>query len=41
MTTNAAPVRAHTSARAGSRRPLTSLTMTAPAAIAASATAGL
>ncbi len=33
--------RAHTSASAGSRRPLTSLTILAPAAIAARATAGL
>jgi hypothetical protein len=40
MRTSPAPVRAHTSASAGSRRPLTSLTIDAPAAIAASATAG-
>jgi hypothetical protein len=41
MSPSAAPVRAHTSAIAGSRRPETSLTIRAPAAIAASATARL
>ena len=41
VTTSAAPVAAHTSASAGSRRPLTSLTIAAPAAIAAWATSGL
>ena len=41
ITTSAAPVSAHTSASSGSRRPLTSLTMQAPASIAARATAGL
>ena len=41
ITTSAAPVRAQTSASSGSRRPLTSLTIAAPAAIAAAATAGL
>ncbi len=41
MSTSAAPVCAHTSASSGSRRPLTSLTIEAPAAIAARATAGL
>ena len=41
MSTSAAPVRAQTSASSGSRSPLTSLTITAPAAIAASATSGL
>src|SRR4051794_29973700 len=40
MSTSAAPVRAQTAASSGSRRPLTSLTIAAPAAIAASATAG-
>ena len=41
ITTSAAPLCAQTSASAGSRRPLTSLTIAAPAAIAAAATAGL
>ena len=41
MSTSAAPVAAQTSASSGSRSPLTSLTITAPAAIAAAATAGL
>ncbi len=41
ITTSAAPVAAQMSARAGSRRPLTSLTMRAPASIAARATSGL
>ena len=41
ITTSAAPVCAHSSASAGSRRPLTSLTILAPAAIAARATGGL
>ncbi len=41
MMTSPAPVSAHTSASPGSRRPLTSLTIAAPAAIAARATAGL
>ena len=38
---SAAPVSAQTSASSGSRNPLTSLTIEAPAAIAARATAGL
>ena len=38
---SAAPLAAQTSASSGSRSPLTSLTITAPAAIAAAATAGL
>ena len=41
ISTSAAPVPAHTSASSGSRSPLTSLTIAAPAAIAACATAGL
>ena len=41
MSTSAAPLRAQTSASAGSRSPETSLTIAAPAAIAAWATAGL
>ena len=41
MITSAAPVRAQIPASSGSRRPETSLTITAPAATAAAATAGL
>ena len=41
MRTSPAPVSAQTSASSGSRSPLTSLTITAPAATAARATAGL
>ena len=40
MTTSAAPVRAASSASAGSRSPLTSLSITAPASSAARATSG-
>ena len=41
MTTSAQPVRAATRASSGSRRPLTSLRIAAPASIAAAATRGL